>query len=149
MWAQEWASLYPILEPFPGNSADATPEIQKLSIHQMVKMSDNFFQSIGMFPMTKIFWKKSVFEKPENITMVCHASAWDLTSGPGDGNHGFGDRGDFRIKACLEKDLVNFVTIHHEMGHIQYYQQYNAQAGFQIERRSLIGYEVESDNLIG
>ena len=127
MWAQEWASLYPILEPFPGNSADATPEIQKLSIHEMVKMADNFFQSIGMFPMTKTFWEKSVFEKPENITMVCHASAWDLTSGPGDGNHGFGDRGDFRIKACLEKDLVHFVTIHHEMGHIQYYQQYNAQ----------------------
>ena len=29
-----------------------------------------------------------------------------------------------------EKDLVNFVTIHHEMGHIQYYQQYNAQVLF-------------------
>ena len=34
----------------------------------MVKMSDNFFQSIGMFPMTKTFWKKSVFEKENDKT---------------------------------------------------------------------------------
>ena len=48
--------------------------------------------------------------KPPNITMVCHASAWDLTSGPGDGNHGFGDRGDFRIKACLEKARIHLTV---------------------------------------
>ena len=31
---------------------------------------------------------------------------------------------DFRIKMCTEVNLEDLVTIHHEMGHIQYYIQY-------------------------
>ena len=33
-------------------------------------------------------------------------------------------KGDYRIKQCTVKNQDDFVTIHHEMGHIQYYQQY-------------------------
>merc|ERR1712176_1722446 len=32
--------------------------------------------------------------------------------------------GDYRIKQCTVKNQDDFITIHHEMGHIQYYQQY-------------------------
>ena len=31
---------------------------------------------------------------------------------------------DFRIKMCTEVNLDDMITIHHEMGHIQYYLQY-------------------------
>jgi peptidyl-dipeptidase A len=31
---------------------------------------------------------------------------------------------DFRIKMCTEVNLDDLITIHHEMGHIQYYLQY-------------------------
>ena len=33
-------------------------------------------------------------------------------------------QGDYRIKQCTVKNQDDFITVHHEMGHIQYYQQY-------------------------
>ena len=38
---------------------------------------------------------------------------------------------NFRVKQCTVKTQKQFVTVHHEMGHIQYYQQYAHQEGFQ------------------
>jgi peptidyl-dipeptidase A len=32
-----------------------------------------------------------------------------------------------RIKQCTEINMKDLVTIHHEMGHIQYYMQYQTQ----------------------
>jgi peptidyl-dipeptidase A len=32
-----------------------------------------------------------------------------------------------RIKMCTTVDDENFITIHHEMGHIEYYQAYSTQ----------------------
>ena len=45
-----------------------------------------------------------------------HASAWD-----------FYNVTDYRIKMCTSIDMADLVTIHHEMGHIQYYIQYKDQ----------------------
>ena len=53
-------------------------------------------------------------EKPD-WDVVCHASAWDMYKE---------DKDDYRIKMCTAIDLLSLVTIHHEMGHIQYYIQY-------------------------
>ena len=39
-----------------------------------------------------------------------------------DGNDA--DRGDYIIKMCTIKDQADFITIHHEMDHKQFYQQY-------------------------
>ena len=33
----------------------------------------------------------------------------------------------FRIKQCTRKNAEDFITVHHEMGHIQYYLQYKDQ----------------------
>jgi len=124
MWAQTWGALYDIAAPYPdaGARPDATEEIQKMTETEMFKMSDDFFQSLGMTPMTQKFWDNSVIKKKEGVDMVCHASAWDFMDG--DGNHDDGATGDYRIKQCTVKNQDDFVTIHHEMGHIQYYQQY-------------------------
>ena len=46
--------------------------------------------------------------------VVCHASAWDIDS----------KNQDLRIKMCIEKNEEDFSTIHHELGHIFYYQAY-------------------------
>jgi len=127
MWAQTWGALYDIAAPFPdaGDRPDATPEIEKLTEREMFDYADEFFQSLGMFAMTDDFWEKSVIKKREDVeAMVCHASAWDFFNGPGDGNYDDGTKGDYRIKQCTVKNQDDFVTIHHEMGHIQYYQQY-------------------------
>jgi len=72
--------------------------------------------------MTDVFWEESVFEKNPDVDMVCHASAWDFMAG--NGRYGNGTHGDYRIKQCTTKTQSNFVTLHHEMGHIEYFQQY-------------------------
>jgi len=124
MWGQDWAGLYDLLTPYKdaGVRPDATPELQKLDIVDMYAYADDFYQSLGHLPMTRRFWANSVLEKSKHGDMVCHASAWDFMAGPG--RSGDGPDGDYRIKQCTVKTQSNFVTIHHEMGHIQYFQQY-------------------------
>jgi hypothetical protein len=68
-----------------------------------------------------ISYNSSVFEEL-STDMVCHASAWDFYVG--DGNSADQSVGDYRIKQCTQKTQKEFTTVHHEMGHIQYYQQY-------------------------
>lgn len=62
------------------------------------------------------FWTGSIIEKPPNKEMVCHASAWDFCNGK-----------DFRIKQCTRITMEDFITVHHEMGHIEYFLQYKNQ----------------------
>jgi len=48
--------------------------------------------------------------------VVCHASAWDVD---------FKD--DLRVKMCIQIRDVDFVTIHHELGHNFYQRAYKDQ----------------------
>jgi hypothetical protein len=59
------------------------------------------------------FWSGSVIEKPNDKEMVCHASAWDFCNGK-----------DVRIKQCTFVNMEDLITVHHEMGHVQYFLQY-------------------------
>ncbi|OWK14596.1 ACE, partial [Cervus elaphus hippelaphus] len=64
-----------------------------------------------------MFWAESMLEKPsDGREVVCHASAWD-----------FYNRKDFRIKQCTRVTMDQLSTVHHEMGHVQYYLQYKDQ----------------------
>merc|ERR1739838_1289875 len=66
---------------------------------------------------TDNFWKNSLIEKPEDgRDVVCHASAWDF----------YGNE-DYRIKMCTKVNEEDFVTVNHEMGHIQYFMRYRNQ----------------------
>ncbi|XP_054706990.1 angiotensin-converting enzyme-like [Uloborus diversus] len=117
MFSQSWTQIFDILNPFPETpSPDVTAELQrrKMKPIEMFKIAEEFFISLGMHPMTKLFWQNSVIEKPKNKEMVCHASAWNFYDGK-----------DFRIKMCTQVNMREFVTVHHEMGHIQYYLQYS------------------------
>ena len=56
-------------------------------------MSDEFFTSLGLEPVTQEFWDRSMLEKPaDGRDVVCHASAWD-----------FNDGRDFRYKTMANK----------------------------------------------
>jgi peptidyl-dipeptidase A len=125
MWAQDWSALYPFVVPHPeaGERPDATEELSKKSEKEMFEMADAFFQGLGLPPMTATFWEKSQITKKDN--MVCHASAWDFFVG--DAMSATEADGDYRIKQCTVKTHSDFVTVHHEMGHIQYYQNHAAQ----------------------
>jgi peptidyl-dipeptidase A len=118
MWGQEWQNIFPLVQPFKNVTpvdVTAAMKTQGYDAKKMFHTADNFFQSLGLIPMPKPFWDKSIITKP-NHPFVCHASAWD-----------FYNRKDFRIKMCTEVDMNDLITIHHEMGHIQYYLQYSQQ----------------------
>ena len=119
MWAQSWANIYDIVykEESVGKPIDITKVINDKGLTEidMVNISENFFLSLGFDPLPETFYERSLFVKPVDRAVVCHASAWDIDS----------KNQDLRIKMCIEKNEEDFSTIHHELGHIFYYQAYN------------------------
>ena len=119
MWGQSWSNIYDLVytEESQQNSVDVTKIIEekKLNEIEMVEYAEDFFLSIGFDPLPETFWERSLFVKPRDRSVVCHASAWNLDPA----------NNDLRIKMCIEKNEEDFVTIHHELGHIFYYQAYN------------------------
>jgi len=121
MWAQEWGNIYPLVAP-PGTGDvgyDLTALIQqkKLDAEGMVKVGEGFFSSLGFEPLPATFWSRSLFTKPQDREVVCHASAWDIDN-----------KDDIRIKMCIKENADDFVTIHHELGHNYYQRAYKDQS---------------------
>uniref|UniRef100_A0A8C5N3T6 Angiotensin-converting enzyme n=1 Tax=Leptobrachium leishanense TaxID=445787 RepID=A0A8C5N3T6_9ANUR len=119
MWAQSWSNIFELVVPYPDAAkVDATPAMiaQNWTAKRMFEESDSFFQSIGLIPMPQEFWDKSMITKPADREVVCHASAWD-----------FYNQKDFRIKQCTVINMDDLITVHHEMGHVQYFLQYKDQ----------------------
>ncbi|XP_076067701.1 angiotensin-converting enzyme-like [Oratosquilla oratoria] len=119
MWAQSWSEVYSMMTPYEGKgSLDVTDEMKAQSYTplRMFKLSEEFFTSLNQTKMPQEFWDHSIIEKPKDREIVCHASAWDFCNGV-----------DFRIKQCTDITMSDLVTVHHEMGHIQYYLQYKHQ----------------------
>ena len=80
----------------------------------MVKYGENFFVSLGFAPLPQTFWERSLFLKPRDRDVVCHASAWDVDAVD-----------DLRLKMCIQITGEDFYTIHHELGHNFYQRAYN------------------------
>ena len=119
MWGQSWSNIYDLVYPKQKelSSVNLTEIIEerKLTEIDMVEYAEDFFISIGFEALPDTFWERSLFVKPEDRSVVCHASAWNLDPA----------NNDLRIKMCIEKNEEDFITIHHELGHIFYYQAYN------------------------
>ncbi|XP_071528879.1 angiotensin-converting enzyme-like [Panulirus ornatus] len=118
-WAQRWENIYDLVAPYPNReSIDVTDQMkqQGYTPRKMFELADDFFASLNLTRVPQSFWEKSVIEKPKDREIVCHASAWD-----------FCDRKDVRIKMCTEVNMADLITIHHEMGHVQYFLQYKDQ----------------------
>ena len=120
MWAQEWGNIYPLVAPRTGGGAgyDLTEIIrrEKLDARQMTRFGERFFTSLGFDSLPATFWERSLFTKPRDREVVCHASAWNIDN-----------RDDLRIKMCIEPTAEDFVTVHHELGHNFYQRAYNRQ----------------------
>ncbi len=119
MWGQSWSNIFDIVYKTEKSEkkVDVTQIIleKDLSEIEMVEIAEDFFLSIGFDPLPKTFWERSLFVKPQDRSVVCHASAWNLDP----------SNNDLRIKMCIERNEEDFSTIHHELGHIFYYQAYN------------------------
>uniref|UniRef100_A0A1I8F786 Angiotensin-converting enzyme n=1 Tax=Macrostomum lignano TaxID=282301 RepID=A0A1I8F786_9PLAT len=95
-----WARRWDDLEPF----TKPFPMSRRLtSPKQMFEASQDFFASLGLGNMTDTFWGESVLGEAAGS--------------------------DFRIKQCTEITGHYLAVTHHEMGHIQYFQQYEKQPG--------------------
>ena len=118
-WAQTWSNVFPLLglpENSGGYELTELLHAKNLDARGMVKYGENFYKSLGFDPLPKTFWERSLFVKPADRDVVCHASAWDIDN-----------RDDVRIKMCIQIRAEDFVTIHHELGHNFYQRAYKNQ----------------------
>jgi peptidyl-dipeptidase A len=113
MWSQEWTNIYPLLKPASGDPGYDLTEIlnkKRFDAKQMVRSGESFFTSLGFESLPPTFWERSLFTKPVDHEVVCHASAWDIDN-----------KKDVRLKMCININAEDFATVHHELGH-NYYQ---------------------------
>jgi peptidyl-dipeptidase A len=110
MWAQEWGNIYDLVAP---PAAPPTYDLGQI-LHernttpkQTVEYGANFFRSLGFQTLPESFWERSQFTRPADREVVCHASAWQIDLDQ-----------DVRLKVCLHGTADDFITVHHELGHI-------------------------------
>ncbi len=119
MWAQQWGNIYDVVQP---KGISSSYDLEKLLVshgydaHKMVQTGEGFYSSLGFAPLPQTFWERSLFTRPRDREVVCHASAWDID-----------DKNDIRIKACLKVNAEDFYTVHHELGHNYYQRAYSDQ----------------------
>jgi len=122
MWAQSWGNIYPLVQP---EGAGTGIDVTQLLIDngydqtQMVKTAETFFTSMGFDPLPETFWERSLITKPQDRSVACHASAWNID-----------DLEDVRIKMCTKINGEDFSTVHHELGHNFYQRAYKDQPVF-------------------
>ncbi len=130
MWSQDWSALGELMGKAKGSgrkggkgkgvsvgkALTAALKDKKVDAVGMVKMAEKFFVSLGLAPLPETFWKRSMFKKPRDRDVVCHAYAFDVDYAE-----------DLRIKMCIKINAGDFTTVHHELGHNYYDRAYSAQ----------------------
>src|SRR6266496_1827866 len=114
IWAQDWSNIYSLVAPPHADAGYSLTDILKkrdMPPLEMVRAGERFYSSLAFAPLPKTFWDRSLFVRPKDRDVVCHASAWDIDL-----------EEDIRIKMCIEQTAEDFTTIHHELGH-NYYQR--------------------------
>jgi peptidyl-dipeptidase A len=120
MWAQSWENIYDLVGPEnagAGYDLSAILQERKYDAVSMVKTGEAFFSSLGFEPLPATFWERSLFVKPADRDVVCHASAWNID-----------EKDDLRIKMCIKVNEEDFRTIHHELGHNYYQRAYQQES---------------------
>ncbi|KAF6209874.1 hypothetical protein GE061_015627 [Apolygus lucorum] len=146
-WAQSWANIKDIVMDDPYfngyKGSDITEELhnQNYNVFKILTEAENFFVSLGFPKLPSSFWEKSIFLRPPGVDLNCHPSAWNL--------HNY----DVRMKMCATIDEKNFITVHHEMGHVEYYLMYEylpyifqkgANQGFHEAIGDVVGLNVQT-----
>ncbi len=115
MWSQEWSNVFDLLAPDKAGALDMEKILAERKVDQvgMVRRAEGFFTSLGLMKLPGTFYERSMFTRPRDREVVCHASAWDIDQ-----------MQDVRIKMCIKINGEDFTTIHHELGHIYYFLAY-------------------------
>src|SRR5580704_6177114 len=81
MWSQDWTNIYPLMAPAnadPGYDLTEILKAKQIEPVGMVHYGERFFMSLGFAALPQTFWERSMFTKPRDRDVVCHASAWDI-----------------------------------------------------------------------
>lgn len=109
-WGQDWSALVKV-EGF-----DIDEALKDKSAEWIVTEGEEFFKSIGFDPLPSVFYEKSsLYPLPEDATYKKnnHASAWHMDL-----------ENDLRSLMSVVPTAEYYETVHHELGHIYYYQSY-------------------------
>src|SRR5207302_61732 len=91
IWAQAWGNVYDLMTPKNAPIGyDLTQSLVKQSYDEvkLVKTAENFYTSVGFAALPETFWTRSLFRRPRDREVECHAWAWNID-----------DRDDLRVKA--------------------------------------------------
>jgi peptidyl-dipeptidase A len=120
MWAQSWGNVYDLLAPKNGSLGyDLTQALVRHGYDALkeTKVAEAFYVSLGFPPLPESFWTRSLFVRPRDREVDCHASASNIDA-----------KEDVRIKTCLRVNADDFYTVHHELGHVYYDRAYQHQS---------------------
>jgi peptidyl-dipeptidase A len=122
LWGQDWSNIADVVVPATSGHGGGGPDLtavlkqRQVSAVEMVRMGERFYTSLGFDSLPASFWERSLFVRPRDRDVVCHASAWYID-----------DPSDLRVKMCIEPTADAFRTIHHELGHDFYFRSYKNQ----------------------
>ncbi len=122
MWAQGWGNIEDVVM---GGTYEAPYDLtqiladKKMDAKGMVRLAEGYFTSLGLEPLPDTFWERSLFTRPQDREVNCHASAWDVD-----------EKDDLRIKMCIQATGEEVRVIHHEVGHNYYQRAYSEQPYF-------------------
>jgi peptidyl-dipeptidase A len=140
MWSQEWGNIADLAIPSraaPSTDLTALLRARNTDALQMVRYGEGFFLSLGFDSLPGTFWQRSLFVRPRDRDVVCHASAWDIDA-----------RNDVRIKMCITPTAEDFVTVHHELGH-NFYQRAYADQPYLYQNGANDGFHEAIGDAIG
>lgn len=90
---------------------------QNYNARNMFDIAEEFYVSLNLSKLPNEFYQNSIIEKPtDEEIFLCHPAAHENLVDT-----------EFHVSMCTEIKLKDFLTIHHELGHIQYFQQYHHQ----------------------
>lgn len=101
---------------------DATVDVdlemnkQNYNARKMFDMAEEFYVSLNLSKLPDDFYQNSIIEKTiDRENLLCFPQTFENLDGK------------FHVSMCTQIKFKDFLTIHHELGHIQYYQQYHHQ----------------------
>ncbi len=110
-WGQDWAAAVKV----EGLDLDAV--LAPKDPEWLIRQGEEFYVSLGFDPLPTSFYEKSsLYPLPADATYKKnnHASAWHMDLG-----------NDLRSLMSVQPNQRWWNTVHHELGHIYYYQAYS------------------------
>jgi peptidyl-dipeptidase A len=79
MCAQTWENLLDVLVK-PKFDLNEGLRSKNVSSQDMARLSEVFYESMGMSPLTQLFWSGSRLDGPSGVDGSCHGTAANLYS---------------------------------------------------------------------